>query len=582
MIGVGTSILGNLSKYNSTTGKAIVDSGISAAALTLSLGTFVSPMSYGCVGDGNADDTTCMQSAITAAMNAGVPLLFDARHLYNITSTLNITLPIKMVGPYRYGIWAVNQPTASGPQSCPWGLLMKNTGLDMLRASAVTGTISGVCFDMTGDGTGSTNPTAGAAIDINPPNASTYSAGWKVTGNTILYPFDGITAPGNGAVTQCCGIGALSDGAEISHNTIISPKDAAIAIGKNSTASTGGPNIAGLIIDDNNIACKNSASKTGAYGVVIYSGSVSYNGTQNGPEGCYIGTAVIPGTVGGNAQYAQFDGDGVFGDQSGLYNLLVQPTAGGVLEPLLIGGKEPWANYSSSGHPSVLIDCTSAATCEEFRISGLTANIGAANSIGLDLEGGANGPYDVTIEHSSFCQQSSVNTGTIGLKLNAGSGSTGAWIVTGNRIGNACFGGVGNAPIGISLTVSPSSTFKGALTIVGNDIDLAATPLSYTPGAGDQVIIANNMGVDNIIPTVTSGSSVTFPLNPIIQISGTAAMNTVAGAYGTVQHTTIASGNWSTTAKSGGAQNICNALSATSGLTYIWTWDNAAACWHVK
>jgi hypothetical protein len=58
--------------------------------------------------------------------------------------------PGSLIGPYRYGIWVVNQPTGSGPENCPWGLVTKNTGITMINASAVTGTIHGMCIDMTG------------------------------------------------------------------------------------------------------------------------------------------------------------------------------------------------------------------------------------------------------------------------------------------------------------------------------------------------------------------------------------------------------------------------------------------------
>jgi len=169
------------------------------------------PALWGAKGDGTTDDTVAVQAAINGAVATGMPLHFDAKHLFNITATLNITSPLHIEGPsYRYGIWAVNQPSGTGTMACPWGLVTKNTGITMINASAVTGTIRGMCIDMTGDG--SSNPTGGDAIKIAPPNTSTYSSGWNVELNTILQPYNGITIPGNGPGAGCCGIGTSADG----------------------------------------------------------------------------------------------------------------------------------------------------------------------------------------------------------------------------------------------------------------------------------------------------------------------------------------------------------------------------------
>jgi hypothetical protein len=178
---------------------------ISAASESLS------PLIWGAVGDGTTNDTAAVQAAIDgASCTLGVPLVFDARHLYNITSSLTMNCPGSLVGPYRYGIWAVNQPTGSGPETCTWGLVTKNTGITMINAAAVTGTIRGLCIDMTGNQ--NINPSSGAAIQIKPPTIATYSSGWHVEQSTILNPYDGITIPGNGGGTQCCGIGTSADG----------------------------------------------------------------------------------------------------------------------------------------------------------------------------------------------------------------------------------------------------------------------------------------------------------------------------------------------------------------------------------
>ena len=545
---------------------------ISAASESLS------PLIWGAVGDGTTNDTAAVQAAIDgASCTLGVPLIFDARHLYNITSSLTMNCPGSLVGPYRYGIWAVNQPTGSGPETCTWGLVTKNTGITMINAAAVTGTIRGLCIDMTGNQ--NTNPSSGAAIQIKPPTIATYSSGWHVEQSTILNPYDGITIPGNGGGAQCCGIGTSADGDAILRNTIVSPADAAIAIGKNSAAAAGGPGTVGITVTDNDIVCKTTTSRANAYGVVIYEGAIWYDGTENGPEGCHIGTAVIPGRVGGHSQSVELNADGVFGDQSGAYNLLIQPTTGGQVNVVTIGGKGPWAN-STTNVPNVLIDGTHAATMQQIIINGLFAGGGNGNTGPVvDIEGGANGPYNVLINNSIICQQGVAGSGAIALKLNAGAGSTGRWVVSGNSLGTGCIGGVGTNVTGVSLTINPDSTSNGSITIANNDISNATTPISYTPNSGgrDKVIINNNLGVDTIAANLTAAATVSLSnATPNYFVRGSTTINTINGAWQgrRVRFVAAAAG----TLNLGTSGNIC-AGAISGGNTVDLAWMPGGACW---
>jgi hypothetical protein len=538
----------------------------------------LSPLVWGAKGDGTTNDTAAVQAAIDgASCTLGVPLTFDARHLYNITSSLTMQCPGSLIGPYRYGIWAVNQPTGSGPENCPWGLVTKNTGITMINASAVTGTIRGICIDMTGNQ--STNPSSGAAIQIKPPLISTYSSGWHIELNTILNPYDGITIPGNGGGTGCCGVGTSADGDAILRNTIVSPGNAGIAIGKNSAATAGGPGTVGITVTDNDIACKTTTSKANAYGVVIYEGAIWYDGTENGPEGCHIGTAVIPGRIGGHSQSVALNGDGVFGDQSGAYNLLIQPTTGGQVNVVTIGGKGPWAN-STANVPNVLIDGTHAATIQQIIINGLFAGGGNGNTGPVvDIEGGANGPYNVLINNSIICQQGIAGSGAIALKLNAGAGSTGRWVVSGNGIGTGCMGGVGKNVTGVSVTINPGSTSKGSITIANNDISDASTPISYTPNSGgaDKVVINNNLGVDTISAALTAAATVSLSnATPNYVVRGSTTINTINGAWQgrRVRFVAAAAG----TLNLGTSGNIC-AGAISAGNTVDLVWMPGGTCW---
>jgi hypothetical protein len=542
-------------------------------------GTRVSPLVWGAVGNGVVDDTAAVQAAITSCGVAGFPLRFDAIHLYNITATLTISLPCDVEGAgYRYGAQAVNQPTGSGSETCTWGLVSKNTGITMIDATAVTGTIRGMCIDMTGNAAVSAG--SGAAIMIIPPSITTYSSGWHVELNTILQPYDGIIIPGNGAGAGCCGIGTSADGDAILRNTIVSPGDAAISIGKNSAAIVGGPGTTGITVTDNSIVCKTTASQTSAYGVVIYEGAIWYDGTQNGPQGCHVGTAVIPGTLGGDPQFVSFNGDGVFGSASGLYNLLIQPAAGGTVAPVTIGGKGPQAN-GTGNTGSILIDGT-VGTVEEVAISGIYASAGGSTThAALDVEGGTLGPFDVNISNSLLCGQGTA-TATTAIRLSTGSGAAGRWTINGNHVGTGCLAGR-TVDTGIQLVINSGSTARGSVTITGNDISGSPAPIAYTPNSdgADNVVIRDNAGVDNVAKSLTAASTVTL-INAFdsYTVAGSTTIQTINGAWNgrRIQLTATATG----TLNLGTSGNIC--AGALSGENSAWLeWFPGGSCWaHVS
>lgn len=551
------------------------DGGCWSSTLT---GVSVTPMDWGCAGNGVTNDTACVQAAITASAAAGVPLHFDAAHLYNITAPLDIANPLDIEGPYRYGIWAVNQPTGSGPETCSWGLVTRNTGITMLNASAITGTIRGLCIDMTGDQTA--NPTSGAAISITPPDTGHYSSGWTVEYNTILQPNDGIAAYGTGIVNVCCGKGTAADGVAILRNTIISPAGAGISIGKHHTATAGGPGTVGITITDNDIVCKTPASSAQGIGVALYEGAIWYDGTQNGPEGCHIGTLVAPSNINGVGQAVQLDADGVLGDQSGLHDFYVHPNNHGVISYITLGGKAPWAS-ATSDLTTALIDCTDATvSCQNVSITGAVFHGGNNLNVPiLDIEGGAGGPYNVSVIGSQICPAGNpIRRGSIGIKLNAGSGATGRWIIANNLIGVGCPGGQVNT--GISLTINTGSTSHGSVTITGNDISTAATPISYIPNSRDSVIIANNMGLDDHLPNISDASEIDPGMFPVIRIIGTGVSIRKIGRPYRNRSLRMITKDGPVRFNSGAGSNLCgNFASSGAFATVDAQYDATDECW---
>jgi hypothetical protein len=542
-------------------------------------GTEPSPMVWGAAGTGGSatNDTAAVQAAINAAAVAGVPLRFDSTHLYNVAGGLTIASPVDIEGPFRHGVWTT---VASGAaRSCSWGLT--NTGYGtttMLTVSAVTATIRGLCIDMTA-GNPHANPMAGAAIALAPPSRSTYQTGLHIEQNTILNPYDGITIDGAGHSAACCGAGATADGNFIGWNTIISPAGVGISNGKH----TAGAATVGNTFWDNAIVCDNATSKANGIGVALYDGAIYYDGTQNGPEGCNVGTEVVPGTASGHRQIAELNGDGVFGDQSATHDLLIQPRAGGTIDFLTIGGKAPWASATRNVN-AVLVDCTATgSSCQEFNFNGLVAHGGNGQAQPIvDIEAGTGGPYDLTIGGGSdFCSFGAPTTGAVALKLNipdSGKSVSGRWNIVGNRFGAGCPGGA--VPTGILLSIGPAAAPPyGAVTIIGNDMSAVRMPISYTPNTTDHVIIANNMGIDDQTGAIASAASITLSPNfNIFGISGTTAVTNISGGWSNRKVSLIPTSG--TVAFNTGG-NICNAVSAAVNVTVDATWNGGKSCWNL-
>jgi hypothetical protein len=551
--------------------------------------TVVTPTMYGAKGDGIVDDTTSVQAAINAGATLGVPVQFDAAHLYKITAPLIIDKPVQLEGPYRYGIWPVNNPTGGLPQKCPWGLVTPNTGITMIQASAITGTIRGVCIDMTGDAL--VQATAGTAINFAPPSAAMFQSGWHVELNTILNPYLGIGMNGAGWSPDCCGKGTIADGVAVLRNTIVNPRYAAIEVGKNTAWAAS----VGIVVHDNNIVCGKSDLVRGK-GLVIHDGGVDYDGSNNGPVGCDVGVEIVPGYVSGQPQWVQFGGDGVLGDQSITYDFWMHPLDGGWVSPVRIGGKHPWANQVQNGG-SVLIDCTATTQsfCDGVTITNLISFGGSDQNVPIvEVRGGAGGPFNFSLTNSNIRQGGSgavPGGGAIGLKLSMGAGSNyaGNWNITGNVIGGTSLGccTAPNTvmPVALSLDTSAStSTSSGAINISGNNfsnhLNLPNKPidLNIKTDGSDRIIIRNNIGVEDAgLRPLTAAATVSLDeAYPNYVVTGTTPISTINGAW--AGRSIQLSGAATNTLNLAIGGNIC-APAVVNGNATLLTWPFGSSCW---
>lgn len=119
------------------------------------------------------------------------------------------------------------------------------------------------------------------------------------------------------------------------------------------------------------------------------------------------------------------------------------------------------------------------------------------------------------VQDSSFTGNKFVGDGSLSYGVQM-SGSTNANLsFSGNQIGLE--------------TSPPVDTFAFAggsnMHIVGNM--LAASGSIFAGSLPTNLSVSGNVGIDNVIPVVASGSTVAFPINPVFTISGTTGVGTV-------------------------------------------------------
>lgn len=532
-LGFNTPGDGGLATYNwsetncvlADNGAQVQPTGVTGCWIADFSGMAPTAMIWGCLGDGTGDDRPCVQAAIDAMSTAKGILHFDAKHLYRIVGTLNVTKPLKMSGQYRYGTWVTR---ADDYRGCAWGLI-KSDNLTLLNVTANTVTIDGVCMQLFPDGNNSA--TAGAAIRLSPPSIDTSQTGVTLTNNYILNPWEGIILDGYGPQnTHCCGVGGSGDN-YIAHNTIANPRNIGISIGRNTANSM----TVGNSIINNAIVCIGDDSKANAIGVALYDGAIWYNGTEVGPEMCRYGMTVLPGTVGGLAQQAQFQITGVMGDQSGWIDMLIRPNTslGVVAFSEIIGG---WASAGKGGQ--LHIDNSMGGRIMGINVIGGFFHSSAAQVepiIRLQGDPDSVGEFGaITIMGAQIdCWQGGTCMGP-GIDINSvGTGQPSRVIISSNHIGNN--NAAGTALLDTAIRIRDAGG-PGFINIVGNDLSEALTPIDfYSNDSLSRVQIETNQGVnDHCDTTVNTTSTIRIPASVnCIHINGSGTITNIENIWNT-------------------------------------------------
>lgn len=512
------AITGGTIAGSAITGGTVNNTNVNASVLTFA------PIP-GCVGDGVANDTTCVQAALTAGgtINLGA-------HLYKVNA-LSTSAMVAIIGLQGGG--GLYSTTITS------GFVAASSNINLLTLTGSNSRVSGVGFSM---GTAGAN-TSGAALTVGVSTQTT------IIDNQINYPFVGIDVTGSGS-SQNVSTGVI-------RNVIVGPSNggAAIRIGVNSVGS----NTVDTRVTDNQISASSSNTAIGI--LMLDAGGLYMRG--NDPFMMGTGTKIFPGAN----QYVQAFIYDVVGDTSYFNDLLIDTaSASGQYTDLTF--TNTWS--SSSLGTNVLIQNTGGGGAGSVMfLNHKTILSPTPPAIAFDIEAG-----EVSLNGSRVGSKFAA-PGSTAIKIGSAAKSVSITALRPFAMLAPTGGTFGS--VGTGILVSGANTFQ----ILGNHLTGATTPLSYTPTAGgtDTATIGDNIGVDTSQPTVASASTVALPVNPTVLLSGTTTVNVLTGAWSNRRVKVVAvSGLTLANGTTGGAcTNTVLGAAASASLT----WDFALGCWIV-
>lgn len=481
------------------------------------------PKIWGAVGDGSATDTVPVQAAITAMSGQ---TLYTGPYLYK-TAALTISSDgTTIIGP--------------SARNCNYGFTANADNIPkFITISANNVSIEKSCVNH-----GFTS-VSGIAIYLGKNNPNVNGTFLTTLRDTqINASADGVVLDGTHNAY------VLENGFSIN-----SANGRAIVVGPGTTAA----NTIDTVIQNNSGSC--AVAGAGTYLAVLDSGGLTVRG--NNFLNCNYGTRLIPG-ANQAITWTAFENT-VLGDTDATAALDIDAALNSGIWNVRINGS--WASNTTGGAP-VRIRNSGAGVVDGIHFVGATVFPNAAgNRNGIDIAGTI---LNVTIDSSTICA-SSPSTGTGILVGNAVTGLA----VRGNRIGGCDHGNI-TASFAKGIEIG---TGTNDVTLTSNDFTTSTTPITWLPAGLEFANIRDNIGVDNLTPTVASTGSINIGFNPFVNISGVTGINTISPRWANRVVDIIPTGAWATTL----AGNICSPIvTATVNTPLRAFWSAQNGCWYVK
>jgi hypothetical protein len=526
-------------------------------------GSGISPLFYGAKGDDATDDTAAIQAALTGAVTISAPLHFDCGHVYKVASGSLTSSGIAIIK----GCPPVGNDGVNGAQNCSSGIDASGLNANLFVLSGPSGRIEDMCLQMASRGS---QASAGAAVLLGGSDMESFG----LERNTILRPYDGISFGGGASPNNLVRNSWARD------NTIRDPARYGIAVG---LGTTGGATV-GITLDNNAIGCDHLTG----IGFAFFDGAVKWDGTTVGPNNCYINSEIVPGAN----QNVNGEFHGVLGDSAGSHGgtnpmeLYIEPqSASATINWLLFKGI--WAGGVASGDTEVYLGNRYGGGCSNIQFDGMRAHSAPSQTDPIvDIEGCTN--VTITASQIDAWMAGTVATG-VNINISGSNSAPSRLTFTGNHVGT-----VAGATLTNAIQITSGNTGNPAyMTLVGNELTEANTPINWTPAITQSQYIMNiydNSGIDDNCNTsmALSGSGtatyITIPASAsCVHITGGGTLYNIFGAWANRKVALIADNGLKlapggTTAANGGLYGICGGTLTVpaAGAAFL---QNGPNCW---
>lgn len=533
ILGPGSAVNNNAVCWNGTTGKLLKDCGITP-------GTVNGP---GSAVVGNI--VTWANTAATLVADSGLKPQLDVRTYGAVCDGVTDTAAAFALA--NTAAVALGGATVNVPANCGIGstvsisakVYFRGTGQGVISVKTLSANVTP--FQIAVDNAGVLDMTIDMTVGVNASGCGVNIAAGSyalVANLKILGPFNGICSSGSVAT--------------IMNVIVLSP-----------TTSTGscyhiGASINTYVI---NSFCRGASSGSQPLTTVLVNGAggghVFYN-----LQGIYSGSGI---TVTANAVSIEwiFSVNTVMDTGTG-HGFLLTAGAGGVIKGFFSTGD--WA--SSFTQNGVVTSTSGGGIIDDVRFNGLRAYTNQQNGVAF-LSGD-----NLSINSSSICGNSA-SPSVSGTYHGVTSSTTATNIkVTASTIGN-CAQQASTQGYGIASS-APIVQYQSN-TLTGN----ATGPLSIVT-APTSAVIKDNIGIDDVIPTVASGATIAVPVNPIVAISGTTTITNLGTTWPnrTVMFTPTGTGFYiGGAAQCGSGRNVYVYNGRAVQATYLGT---GFSCWMIN